>query len=161
MTAPAVTSGSPPYFQVHTRADVYFGKNLTTSGSGMRPGHLVTLDTGGMTVTLCAQSGSPFGQLLGARSLVYTPLDYPYAVGEYVNVVQGDYISLVSAFFWDTGAIPANAQSDSAIFTAANGLMSLTAGGTPIGRFIRQKNVTQLGGQVAVALCRMNISPVT
>ena len=159
MTAPAVTSGSPPYFQVHTTDSGWkFGKNLTAGSPNIRPGHVVELIVGGAAVKLCPVSGSPFGQAYGGRELVYAPTTEVFTQGDYLSVVQGDFVELISAFFWTTGIIPTNAQTNAPIYPAAGGLLSLTATGTQIGRFIRQKTVTQVGGQVAIALCRMSFN---
>ena len=157
MTAPAVTSGSPPYFQVLTTDSGYkFGKNLTAGSPNIRPGHVVELMVGGAAVRLCPVSGSPFGQAYGGRELQYAPQTEVFTQGEYLAVAQGSFLELISAFFWDTGIIPTNLQTNAPIYTAANGLLTLTATGTQIGRFVRQKAVTQVGGQVAIALCRMS-----
>jgi len=159
MTAPSVTSGSPPYFQVHTTDSGWkFGKNLTAGSPNIRPGHVVELMVGGAAVRLCPVSGSPFGQAYGGRELTYAPTTEVFTQGDYLSVVQGDFVELISAYFWDTGLIPTNLQTNAPIYTANNGLLTLTATGTMIGRFIRQKAVTQVGGQVAIALCRMSFN---
>ena len=158
MTAPAVTSGSPPYFQVLTTDSGWkFGKNLTAGSPNIRPGHVVELMVGGAAVRLCPQSGSPFGQAYGGRELVSpSPTTEVFTQGDYLSVAQGSFMELISAFFWATGIIPTNLQTNAPIYTANNGLLTLTAGGTQVGRFIRQKNITQVGGQVAIALCQMH-----
>lgn len=145
------------YFQLHTpRESVIYGKNLTTSGSGIRPGTLVQLDSGGATVSAWT-SGQPFGFAFGARSLIYTPTSAIFALGEVVSVVQGTGILSIGKDFFSSGSCPT--VGDARIYGAATGLIA-TSGSNVVGRLIHRKTRTTVGGtDTNVAVIRFNIQP--
>ena len=136
-------------------ADVY-GHDLTTSVTGIEPGLLVVLDAAGNTVSLAAATGSkPFGFAYGNRDLVYAPDTKVYDNGEAVNALIGHGIVAMSADFFSTGSLPAEAAGGHNVFAAANGLIAIT-GANQIGRILDQKSYTDpadgTGTSVTVAL---------
>lgn len=122
-------------------ADVY-GQDLTTGATGIEPGLLVCLSADGATVTLAAATGSkPFGFAYGDRSLVYAPTTKTFDNGEAVSVLTGHGFAMVSADFFSTGSLPAEAAGGHNLYAAANGLLAIT-GTNQIGRIIDQKSLT-------------------
>lgn len=122
-------------------ADVY-GQDLTTGTTGIEPGLLVCLSADGTNVTLAAATGSkPFGFAYGDRSLSYAPTTKTFDNGEAVSVLIGHGLVLMSADFFSTGSLPAEAAGGHNIYAAANGLIAIT-GTNQIGRMIDQKSMT-------------------
>ena len=145
------------YFQLHTpRESVIYGKKLKTSESGIRPGTLVQLDSGGITVSKWT-SGQPFGFAFGARSLVYTPTTPVFADGEVVSVVQGTGVLSIGKDFFSSGSCPTT--GDQVIYAAATGQLA-TSGSNLVGRLIHRKSrTTESGADTNVAVIRFNIQP--
>lgn len=120
-------------------ANVY-GHDLTTAVGTIEPGLLVTLDHTANTVSLAAATGSkPFGFAYGTRDMVYAPTTKTFATGEAVNVLIGHGIVEMSADFFSTGSLPAEAAGGNNIFAAANGKIALT-GTNQIGRLLDIKS---------------------
>lgn len=139
----------------HGGANVY-GQDLTTSVATVEPGLLVVLSADGSTVSLAAATGSkPFGFAYGDRSLVYAPTTKTFASGEAVSVLTGHGMVLMSADFFSTGSLPAEAAGGHNIFAAADGKIAIT-GTNQIGRMIDQKTMTNpvdgTGSSISVAL---------
>lgn len=139
----------------YSGADVY-GHDLTTNGAAIEPGLLVILDAAGNTASLAAATGSkPFGFAYGTRDMVYAPTTKTFANGEALNVLTGHGFVEVSADFFSTGSLPAEAAGGHNVFAAANGLLAIT-GTNQIGRIIDQKSFYDgtggTGSSVSVAL---------
>ena len=125
----------------HGGANVY-GQDLTTNGAAIEPGLLVVLSADGATLSLAAATGSkPFGFAYGDRSIVYAPTTKTFADGEVVSVLTGHGMVMVSADFFSTGSLPAEAAGGHNVYAAANGLLAIT-GTNQIGRIIDQKTLT-------------------
>ncbi len=140
------------------------GNDLTTSVATIEPGLLVVKDVGANTVSLAAASGSaPLGFAYGTRDMVYKPTSNLFATGEQLVVVSGHGMAEVSADFFASGSIPADAAGPRTLFAAANGLMDWT-GTNKIGRLVSQKSVTDptggnTGATNTVALIEFHIVP--
>ena len=107
-----------------------YGNDLTTNGAGIEPGLMVTLDSGGRTVTLATASGSrPFGLAYGDRApAIYAPTTKTFATGEAVNVVIGHGLAAVSADFFTSGSLPTEAAYR-ALYSGAGGKLDMAANG--------------------------------
>jgi len=153
------------YFQLLTpRESIIFGKKLSTSGSGIEPGILVTLDTAtsgdavaGETVSTSGSTSTVFGFAFGARSLVYMPTTKVYEIGEAVSVVQGTGVAAMSTDFFTSGSSDW-ATPDAVLYAAESGKLS-TTGSVKVARLIRTKSRTIIGGSENIALIRFNIQP--
>jgi len=153
------------YFRLLTpRESIIFGKKLTTSSSGIEPGILVALDTetagdavAGETVSTSGSTSTVFGFAFGARTLEYTPTTKVYDIGEAVSVVQGTGVAAMSSDFFTSGS--GDWATPDAVLYAANGGKLSTAGSVKVGRLIRTKDRTIVGGGETIALIRFNIQP--
>jgi len=125
-----------------------YGHDLTTSTATIEPGLMVTLDSGGRTVTLATASGSkPFGFAYGLRTPhVYAPTSATYASGEAVNVVIGHGLAAVSADFFTSGSLPTEAAYR-ALYSGAGGKLDLAANALgPVARLVDIKSWTAPSG---------------
>jgi hypothetical protein len=89
---------------------------------------LVTLDSGGRTVTLATGSGSrPFGFAYGDRTPhIYAPTSKTYATGEAVNVVTGHGYAALSSDFFTSGSLPTEAAFR-LLYSGASGKLTTAA----------------------------------
>lgn len=152
-------------FQIIDASGATFdGNDLTTSVNTIEPGLLVVKDVGADTVSLAGASGSaPLGFAYGNRDLVYKPTSNTFATGEELVVVSGHGFALVSADFFSSGSIPADAAGPRTLFAAANGKMDWS-GTNKVGRLVSRKAVTDptsgnSGATNTVALIEFNIVP--
>lgn len=145
------------YFQLLTpRESIIFGKDLKTAEADIRPGLLLDLVAGGVTVAKCAADGVPFGFAFGARAIVYAPTTEVFASGEVLAAVGGQGEVAMGSDFFSSGSIPTVA--DAIVYAAADGLLA-TTGSVKVGRVIRSKSRTIVGGTENVVVIRFNIQP--
>ena len=146
------------YFQLLTpRESVIYGKDLKTAEADIRPGLLLDLATGGVTVAKCANDGVPFGFAFGARSIKYAPTTEVFDSGEVVSAVQGTGLVAMGSDFFSSGSIPTTA--DAIVYAADDGLLTATPGTVKVGRVIQSKSRTIVGGTENVVVIRFNIQP--
>lgn len=145
------------YFQLLTpRESVIYGKDLKTAEADIRPGLLLDLVAGGVTVAKCANDGVPFGFAFGARSIKYAPTTEVFDSGEVVSAVQGTGLVAMGSDFFTSGSIPTTADAE--VYAGDGGLLA-TSGTVKVGRVIQSKSRTIIGGSENVVIIRFNIQP--
>ena len=139
-------------FQVLTKEDTRYGKDLVTAVATIYPGLLVNFASSGATLALGAAATKPEGFAFGLRHSIYRPTSTTFAAAEPVVIMQGSGDALLSYDYFSSGSLPV-AGND--LYSAADGLIA-TTGTHKFGHCIKQVTWVQgIGGTGTTATCAL------